>query len=107
MTQEEIKQFKARFKSIVYQKGLITAVNNEIGKLSRWDNNGSHKAAIEKRIEQRKGIRQKLTELLAGYSYEEWKTASIRISMLLSDLKRTKYTSQKTQQRLDDFTFTI
>ena len=54
MTDQQIKEFRTEFKSIVYAKGLITEHNKYISKLHIWDKNGSHHSAISKALETKK-----------------------------------------------------
>lgn len=87
METEQINKFKKEFKALVYQKGLITESNNRIIKLGIWDENSSHEKAINKELQTRDVIKEKVRQMQKGVDYEEWLKMSKRLTMLQSKLK--------------------
>ena len=87
METEQINKFKRDFKSLVYQKGLLTESNNRIKQLSRFDKNGSHQRAIMKELQTKDNINAKIKEIQKSVDYEEWRKTSKRLTLLLSKLK--------------------
>ncbi len=87
METEQINKFKREFKSLVYQKGLLTESNERIKQLCRFDKNDSHKRAILKEQETKATILSKIKDMQKGVDYEEWKKTSKRLTALLARQK--------------------
>ena len=93
MTQEEIVKWKAEYKRIVYQYSLIRNNEEKLKQLHAWDKNGSHDKAIIQRLDQRKQLKEQLTEMLKGKTYDEWKLFSKHLIKVTS--KYYKVVKQK------------
>jgi len=76
----ELETFKTRFKKIVYKKGQLSESFIWIKRLSNYDKNDSHKAAILKAIDKKNKLADEFNILLDGKTYEEWKERSLLIS---------------------------
>lgn len=105
MTAEEQSQFRKEFKSIVYQKGLISANGDFLRILHAYDKNDSHKNAILKHLDKRKELQNRFKEMLKGKTYEQWKQFSRRLSALNSRLKRGNSAKERAEVEIDKLTF--
>ncbi len=89
MTQEQYKQFREDFQSIVWYKGQVSSKRKYISTLYLWDKEGSHQKAIEKATEAYKGLKAILLEKLQKYkmTYEEMQLKSEEIAALNRRIK--------------------
>ena len=107
MTKEQQDQFKKEFKSIVYQYSQIQASNNRLKQLHAWDKNGSHEKAILKELEVKRGIQSKLSIMLKGIDYEEWKSISKKLTALNSKLSRAASQKDKAELEINKLHFPL
>ncbi len=102
---EHIEQFRNEFKRIVYQNSQITSSNARLKQLHVWDNNGSHDKAIEIELATRDELKQKLSEMLNGRDYEDWRIFSIKLSSVSARLKRAITQEENAQIALNNLPF--
>lgn len=107
MTEEEVKLFRTRFKSIVYQLSSVKKAEAYVKELSRFDRKGSHQKAINKAREILDIQRGTLEVMLQGRSYEDWKEASAKISKYQSRMKRSDQVRKRVAIELGNFEFAI
>ncbi len=107
MTSSEITQFRKEFASIVYWKGMINSQKRNVGTVTRFDKNGSHKNATLKSIDTLNDYRDKFYKKLKGKTYEEWFAMSKTISQLKNKIQRsvTARSKQKWQEALDNLSW--
>ena len=103
MTTSEITQFKKEFASIVFWKGMINSQKRNVGTVTRFDKNGSHKNATLKSINTLNDYREKFELKLNGKSYEEWAAMSKTISQIKNKIQRsvTARAKQRWQEALE------
>ena len=102
---EQIEQFRNEFKSIVYQNSQIVSSNARLRQLHVWDNNGSHDKAIERELATRDELKQKLSEMLNGRDYEDWRLFSIKLSSLSARLKRAITQEENARIEINNLNF--
>jgi len=97
MTQEQYKEFREDFTSIVWYRGQVTAKKTWIGALGKWDKNNSHKAKIEEAIRELAELRKIVADKLAKYdkTYDELKAISKQLSVFNQRIKITDSNYEK------------
>lgn len=107
MTSSEITKFRQEFSSIVFWKGMINSQKRNVGTVTRFDKNGSHKNATLKSINTLNDYREKFELKLNGKSYEEWAAMSKTISQIKNKIQRsvTARAKQKWQEALDNLSW--
>lgn len=105
MTQEEIVKWKAEYKRIVYQYSLIRDNEEKIKQLHAWDKNGSHDKAIIQRIDQRKELKEQLTVMLKGKTYDEWKLFSKHLIKVTTKYNLTVKRKEEMESLLNHLNF--
>lgn len=107
MKNSEITQFRKEFASIVYWKGMINSQKRNVGTVTRFDKNGSHKNATLKSINILNDYREKFELKLKGKSYEEWAEMSKKISQIKNKINKsvTARSKQKWQEALDSLSW--
>ena len=105
MTQEEISKWKAEYKRIVYQYSLIRDNEEKLKQLHAWDKNGSHDKAIIQRLDQRKELKEQLTEMLKGKTYDEWKLFSKHLIKVNTKYYKVVKQKEDLESTLNHLTF--
>jgi hypothetical protein len=105
MTQEEISKWKAEYKRIVYQYSLIRDNEEKLKQLHAWDKNGSHDKAIIQRLDQRKELKEQLTEMLKGKTYDEWKLFSKHLIKVTTKYYKVVKQKEDLESTLNHLTF--
>jgi len=105
MTQEEISKWKAEYKRIVYQYSLIRDNEEKLKQLHAWDKNGSHDKAIIQRLDQRKQLKEQLTEMLKGKTYDEWKLFSKHLIKVITKYYKVVKQKEDLESTLNHLTF--
>ena len=107
MNNQQAEQFRKEYKSIVYQYSELMLSNKRLKNLHAWDKNDSHKGAILKELRVRENILGKLTAMLKGRDYEEWKFTSSRLSKLVTRLKRATERKIKCETEINNINFEL
>jgi len=105
MTQEEISKWKAEYKRIVYQYSLIRDNEEKLKQLHAWDKNGSHDKAIIQRLDQRKELKEQLTVMLKGKTYDEWKLFSKHLIKVTTKYYKVVKQKEDLESTLNHLTF--
>jgi len=105
MTQEEIVKWKAEYKRIVYQYSLIRDNEEKLKQLHVWDRNGSHQKSIIQRLDQRTQLKEQLTEMLKGKTYDEWKFFSKFLIKITTKYYKAVKKKEDLEAELNHLTF--
>lgn len=100
MSPVEIEAFKAKFKAICFKKDLINSANQRVAKLTRFDNNGSHRGQLLLALDKRDKLRSELNIMLDGKPYAEWKEFSYKLCQKIRKVKEQEARKAKAEQEL-------
>lgn len=86
MTEQEYKQFREDFPSIIWWKGQVTSKRNYITTLYSWDKNGSHQKEIDEATDDYNNAKDILKEKLDKYKckYDELVQHSKKLSAIIA-----------------------
>lgn len=96
----EQKEFRAKFKHIVWLKGRIKAAEAYVKSVTRYDKNGSHTKAIKEAIDKLNNVKDQYNVSLEGKSYAQWKQESAELSKVLAKERRILNSQNKLQSKL-------
>lgn len=83
MKVQDVEIFRAEFKKIVYQKGLVADSEKRIRELSTWNKDGSHHNAVITEMNNRMRLKDKLKDMLKGVDYKDWQMMGKKVSALM------------------------
>lgn len=86
MTENEILEFREKFKRIVFLKSDIKTIETIIRAYSAKDNDGNYKQAILTAIEKKRLKKTEFEALLGGIQYETW----LSFSKILSKVQNSQ-----------------
>lgn len=89
MTDEQIHDFRLKFKSIVWLKHELHKANSYIGAFTHYDRNGSHTHVIKKSMDIKDEIKRKYYDALGTKTYEQWRERSMIITKYKNKIKTT------------------
>ncbi len=99
MTIQEYDQFRSDFKSIVCKRGLLKSKVTHMSRMEAFNKNDSHKAAIDRSIENIKKTKIELENMLCKYSLSYSKI--LEFSKKLSKIKTNKKTFLQNLEKIN------